>query len=168
MLKNNTTTMNEEKSYVLNVNENAALYLFRSAQWSKFFAVLGFIGSGMLILGTIFMSIIFPVFFKGMSAGPHGAGIMPSLMAGPLMFVLGVVYVIFAVVYFIVSLKLYRFAEKGVMALKTNDDELLEISFKNLNSFLKIMGIVTIIALSLYIIMMIVGFLAGFGAALFA
>lgn len=158
----------EEKSFVLNLNENAALYLYRSAQWSKFFAILGFVGSGLLVVLTmsIFLFGSFIPFGAKAFSGPHGGGMMPGILAGGFMIVAGFLYLAVAIVYLIVSLKLFRFAGQAMSALKLNDDTILESSFRNLNSFLKIMGVITIVVLSLYLIGFIVMMLAGFGAAM--
>lgn len=154
--------MNEEKSFVLNVNENAARYLYRVAQWSTFFAVLGFIGAGLLVLASVSMLAFgsFLPFMKSMM--PAEAGGFPAVI----IIVLGVVYLAISVLYFIVSLKLYRFASKAKEALRSNDDLLLEESFKNLNTYLKITGIITIIFLSIYLIGIVVAVFAGVGSLL--
>ncbi len=162
--------MEVEKSYVLNVNENAAHYLYKSAQWSKFFAILGFIFAGIMVLLTIFMigfGTFLPIFSKSMPM--EGSGVGPAAMfSGVAMVFIAIIYLGLSLLYFIVSLKLYRFADKAKIALNSNSDEMLELSFKNLNSALTIMGIVTIIVLAIYVIMFIVMALAGFGTALLA
>lgn len=162
--------MEIEKSYVLSVNENAARYLYKSAQWSKFFAVLGFISAGFLILATIAligMGSLLPMMRQSMPMNQPGVGPM-AFLSTSVFALIGVFYLLMAVVNIIVALKLYRFADKAITALKTNDDEILELSFKNMNSFLQILGIVTIIVIALYIIIFVVMILAGFGTALFA
>ncbi|MFC0878132.1 DUF5362 family protein [Saccharicrinis sp. FJH2] len=162
--------MEVEKSYVLNVNENAAHYLYKSAQWSKFFAILGFISAGLMILGTIAlvgMGSVFPAMGQSATMGGPAAGPMAYLSTSVFVLI-GILYLVMAVVNIIIALKLYRFADKAIVALKTNDDEILELSFKNMNSFLQILGILTIVMIGLYFITFIVMMLAGFGAALFA
>lgn len=154
--------MNEEKSYVLNVNENAARYLYRVAQWSKFFAILGFIAAALMLLASLSMfafGSFMPFMTKGM---PMQAGLMPFAMGA----VFGIIYIPFSVLYFIVSLKLYRFAEKAKSALKHNSDDLLEESLKNLSAYTRILGIITVVVLSLYALIIVFGLLFGLGAML--
>ena len=154
--------MNEEKSYVLNVNENAARYLYRVAQWSKFFAILGFIAAALMLLASLSM-IAFGSFMPFISNAMHTqAGAMPFALGA----VFGVIYIPFSALYFIVSLKLYRFAEKAKSALKQNSDELLEESLKNLSAYTRILGIITIVVLSLYALAVVFGLLFGLGSML--
>ncbi|MFB6319283.1 DUF5362 family protein [Saccharicrinis sp. FJH54] len=160
--------MEVENSYVLNVNENAAHYLYRSAQWSKFFAILGFISAGLMIFGTFAlmgMSSLIPGMRQGMA--PQGQGLGPAAFLSSTVFILGgIFYFAMAIVNIVIAIKLYRFADKAIAALKTNDDEMLELSFKNMNSFLQILGILTIVVISIYVITLVVMMLAGFGAAM--
>ena len=158
--------MTEEKSFVLCVNQNAATYLYRVTRWSKFFAVLGFIFTAfilLMVLAMIAFGSFLPLFSRALGGGT-GA---PAMIPGALIIAFGFVYMIIAVLYFVTSLKLYRFADKTALALKGNSDEQLEEGFKNLSAYLKFLGIITIVFLSLYVLFFVVCMLAGAGAAIF-
>lgn len=157
--------MAEEKTFVLCVSNKAATYLYRVTRWSKFFAILGFIGTAFILLMVLAMlafGSFLPLFSRVLGANIGASAMMP----GALMIVFGLVYVIIAVLYFLISLKLYRFANKTALALKSNSDDQLEEGFKNLSAYLKILGIITIVFLSLYLLFFVVGMLAGAGTAI--
>jgi heme/copper-type cytochrome/quinol oxidase subunit 2 len=58
-------------------------------------------------------------------------------------------YIIIAVVYFLLSLYLFRFAVKMKTALASNDQDVLNGSFQNLKIVYRIMGIIMIIYLGI-------------------
>lgn len=139
--------MEKTTPYVVSINENAARYLYKSANWTTFFAILGFIMAGILTLVCLGLIV--------------GAGAM-SRMGSPVLANMpfsiawfGVIYLPFAVLYFWVSILMLGFASKAKLALKQNDDGLIEQSFKKMNRFLTIMGIMTIVGIGLYFVMLI-------------
>jgi len=76
---------------------------------------------------------------------------------GPLM-LMALVYVVLTVVMVFPGLYLIRYAMSIEKGLGSNSQTEFEIAIENLKSFFKFMGIYTIVVISLYIIMMIVGF----------
>jgi len=72
-----------------------------------------------------------------------------------------VIYLIIAVIYFFPIYYLYNFSVKMKKALLSDDQTLLRNAFEDLKSHYKFVGIFTIVILSLYLLM----FLIGLGAA---
>ena len=71
-------------------------------------------------------------------------------------------YLVFAVVYFFLSLFLYRFATKMKIALDSTDQENFGESLMNLKMVYRILGIITIIYLSFVALAIVLGIGAAF------
>lgn len=137
--------MESNQPIVASINENAARHLYRSAQWSIFFAVLGFIGAGILLIISIGMLV------GGSLLASHPAfARMPFPIA-----IFGVIYLPISALYFWISALMLGFANKAKLGLKTNDDQLIEQSFRKMNKFLAVMGITTIMIIALYFVLLI-------------
>ena len=117
-------------------------YLETISRWSKLFAILGFIGSLLMLVLGLFINTIISKF----SSLPEGT--IPQF----LMPVVGVLYGGIGVLHFFPSLYLFKFSEKMKEALATNQNDILESSFKNLKSCFKFWGVFTVIILSIYIL----------------
>ena len=79
--------------------------------------------------------------------------------------ILGFIYVIIALIYFFPISYLFKFAKKMKNALKSSDNTELTSAFSNLKSHYKFIGIFTIIILSLYVLIFIIGIAGGLAAA---
>lgn len=126
----------------LSINEDIKLYLKEIAKWSKFLAIIGYIGVGFMVLLALFMLF-------GMSAL---AGMLEALP----MSLMGIFYLLFALLYYFPVNYLNNFANKTKRALLNSDQDEITLGFKNLKSLFKFMGIVTIIILSLYALFIVV------------
>ncbi len=127
----------------LQVDQQSSVFLGETARWARFLAILGFITCGLLVL-------------VGLFAGTFMAGTMSSMNMGGASMLSGgfftLLYILIAIICFLPSLYLFRFATKTRTALRNNDQETLSESFKNLKSYFKFYGIVAIIALGFYAI----------------
>ena len=153
-----TENQPEVKPASLELTEEINHNLHSAGKWSQFLAILGFIGTGFMVLGGISVSIMTAVIPATKS------DIFPFPM--PL---LGLIYIIFAGVYFLPVFYLYRFSSsiKQAVALKKQDQ--LSSAFNNLRAHYKTFGIIMIVFMCLYPIMIIsmvvFGIFSGFGAA---
>lgn len=120
------------------VDSTISAHLKETAVWGKFLAVIGFIYSGLILLGAFFAASIFARFTGNTTGSSNG------LLAGGMV---GIVYLAFAGVMFFMSMYLFRFAKNIQVALKTNDQESLVTSFKNLKIYFRFAGIITVVAL---------------------
>lgn len=130
----------------LQIDQSSHIYLSETARWANFLSIVGFVLSVILAIAGLFTG----VFLGSMSSSYGNSSVIGAGFAA-------VFYLIIAVLYFVMSLFLYRFASKMKMALYTNDQETLNHSFLNLKNLYKMMGILTIIYLCLIVLFMIFG-----------
>jgi hypothetical protein len=138
-------------------------YLNTTRKWTMFMAILGFIGIGLMIFGGLALSFI----MKGVSSalpamegmeglegieGVDVAGAATGIASGMMM----VMFLIIAVIYFFPVLYLFKFSKHTKKALETNDAAELTLGLKNLKSYWLYLGVLVIIALSVYLIIFLV------------
>ena len=129
-------------SFQLQVDSGNTPYLAEAAKWAKFLAIIGFVICGMTLLTAVLTSSFLPSLAQVDDDLPP-MGTTESIGAA-------IVFIIVAILYFIPSLYLFRFASKMQTAIRTNDQISLNDSFKNLKSCLKFWGIFFIILLCFY------------------
>ena len=127
-------------------------FLKETAKWTKFLAILGFVGIGLMVLGSLVMLFV-PSSLMSNGDFPFGGKIFMMLL-----------YLAFAVLYYFPISYLYQFSENTKKAIENNDNNAIRDAFEFLKSHYKFMGILTIILLSFYAIMIFIG-LIGAGAA---
>ena len=123
----------------LTVTKASKSYLSEIATWARFFAILGFIFIGLLLVFAFFAVPIFGTVTKSQSGVPDDLG---SIML--------VINVLIAIVYFFPLYYLLQFSKKIKKALKTKNDQMLANAFQMLKSHYKFIGVLTIITISLY------------------
>jgi len=124
-------------------------HLGEAAKWAKFLAIVGFVMCGFIVIASFFIGTVFSTSFSQYNDGPSfgsGFGILITLF-----------YLAFGVLYFFPCLFLLRFANYMKGALNTNDQFTLNKSFQNLKIMFRYVGILTIIVISLYVLLFIVG-----------
>ncbi len=129
------------------LTSTAVGFLQESAKWSKFMAIIGFIGIGIMVLVSVFMAI------------GIGATNMPELPFS--MSVFSIIYVVFAAIYFFPVYYLYQYATKTSAALHSKNKHLLTDGLENLKSHHKFLGIFTLIIVSLYGFIFVFAILGG-------
>jgi len=117
--------------------------LMETSKWAKFLAILGYVLMGFLVLLALVTIIGFSFMAKAVGKG------VP-------MFWIGLVYIVFAGIYYIPITYLYRFSVQMKQALQTNDESLYASGFQNLKSLFKFTGIFTIVILSLYALILVI------------
>ena len=128
----------------LTVTKASKSYLSEIATWARFFAILGFIFIGLLLVFAFFAVPIFGTVTKSQSGVPDDLG---SIML--------VTNVLIAFVYFFPLYYLLQFSKKIKKALKTKNDQMLAKAFQMLKSHYKFIGVLTIISISLYFLFFI-------------
>ncbi len=134
----------------LQIDSLSQSYLLETAKWGNFLSIIGFIGSGILVLVGIFSGTILG------SLSRYGGGGGAFMGGGILMFI----YFVIAAVYFAMSLYLYKFSSKMKAALYSTNEDSLTDAFLNLKNLYKISGIVAIVYLSFLVLSLVVGFAA--------
>jgi len=120
-------------------------HLSETAKWARFLAIVGFILLGLLVVGGISVALFVdrPIDSYG------GNGVFDGFGVG-----LSFLYIIAAVIWFFPLLFLYRFASRMKTALSGNDQNALNISFENLKSCLRYVGVITIIVFAVYALLL--------------
>ncbi|MFP4664309.1 MAG: DUF5362 family protein [Bacteroidales bacterium] len=145
MPQSDTAQQNEQTANVpesMNLTRLALENLDETRKWTKFFAILGFVGAGLMVVAAIVMAFSAP-----------GIGMWGS----PL---ISVLYLVLAVLYVYPSLYLFRFSEQTRDALAAADDTLLESALHYLKKSFRFLGIMTIVVIGIYILAIIIGMLA--------
>ncbi|HEV7164170.1 MAG TPA: hypothetical protein VGO35_02125 [Gammaproteobacteria bacterium] len=127
------------------VSENALGYLNATRPWVKFLAILGFIGIAFMVLFGLLMIFGFSLLPTQPGAPAFGA-------------VFGVFYFLFAAIYFMPCLFLYRYS-RAIAAIPASGQGALEEALKSQKSFWKFMGIVALIIVSIEVLVIVIGVL---------
>lgn len=135
------------------IDSVSQVHLKETAMWAKFLAIAGFIISILIAIGAVFAGTMFNKLTAGMPGGNKG-----GVMTGG---VIMVMYLLIAAVAFFMSLFLFRFGVKMKVALITDDQESLNLSFQNLKVYYRFAGIITII----YLVILLLALLGGMIAA---
>ena len=126
-------------------------YLKSCAKWGKFLAIVGFIGLGlMVILGFFFMAKMTEMYRMYSYS-------RPSPFPG---FLIGIIYIGFALLYFFPTYYLLQFSNKIQAALILKDAYTTEDAFLNLKKMFTFIGIMTIVILSIYVLAIFIGIFA--------
>jgi len=127
------------------LSEKSTKYLLEAARWSKFLAIVAFIGIGLSLIITIFT-------VATAASRPYFSGyeLIPVLLT---IVILGL--------YFFPALNLFNFAVKMKNGIVQNKAYEIEDAFEAIKSFFKFFGILTIVILSIYVLIFIIGGMAG-------
>lgn len=131
----------------LQLSPQGMSYLTESAKWGKFLAIMGFIFCGFMAV----LAFILPTLITRLPAYSNFSGVMQGAMT--------VVYLAGAVLLFFPCFYLYKFSVKMQAAVKGVSQEALDESLMNLKSMFKFYGILTIVLLSLYALIFVLGML---------
>ena len=143
--------MDQDQSslFGLGIDPTTKAHLSEAARWARFLSIVGFIMCAILILVGIFAGSIFSTFTSKFSSGTDISSTFSAVFV--------VLYIIIAVIYFFPCLFLFQFAGLMKSALASNDQNTLNTSFQNLKKMFRYVGILTIIALSFYLIVFLIG-----------
>lgn len=136
----------------LQIDSFGQAQLSQTSKWAKFLSILGFVSSAFLVL----VALAFPSY---MEAGDMGLDIDRSGIGAMISFM----YIIAAVINFIMAFFLYKYAVAMQKALTTANQDQLNLAFKNHKMVYKIIGILTIIYLSFVLLSIVFGLI---GAAI--
>jgi hypothetical protein len=146
--------------FELQIDPSSQMYLRETAKWAKFLAIVGFVMCAFIaLLGIFFGSFIAAISarFAPATPAPPEATTAAGVMGG-------IIYFFIAVVYFFPCLFLLRFSNQMQVALRSNMQENLTSSFRNLKACYKYVGILTIILVSIYLMIFLffgLGMMAG-------
>ena len=138
--------------FELQVDHESTNYLKDAARWAKFLSIVGFICIGLFVLMALFAGSIVGTMYSSMGVGATGGAFGGAAIT--------IVYLLCALLYFFPCLYTFNFAKKMQDALRNNDQNLLNQSFRNLKACYRFLGILMVIGLcfwGLMIIFFIVG-----------
>lgn len=133
-------------------------YLDQARKWTYFLSIIGFIFTGIVVIAALFLSSLITK-FSGMDSS-YGVSGFTAMGTGT------IIYLVLAVIYFSLSLFLYRFSTRIKAAVHEHNSAQLEDGLKNLKSYWKLTGILTAVVLSLYVLVFVFSII--YGAAAFA
>jgi hypothetical protein len=131
-----TENTQKSESQVI-ISDEAKSYLFETAKWGNFLAIIGYIGMGFLVLAGIVMAIGLP--FLDSSA----------TLEFPFR-IMGFFYFLMAGLYFFPVRYLQRFSKSIKQGLLSSSNETVTFAFRNLKSLYRFMGILIIVMFSVY------------------
>lgn len=126
------------------LSDSAKAHLLETTRWTKFLAILSFIFIALMLIGFIFM----------ISAGSMMSSASSGMGTSPWMITL--VWLFLGLLYWYPSVMLYKFSNAMKDGLNTANNELVENAFRYQKNFWKFMGICTIAAIALYLILIVV------------
>jgi len=137
------------------VDSTVILMLQQTRPWVRLCSVIGFIGTGLILLGAVAMVI------SGVVAGSRSRGGMP--FAG-VTFLLGALYAVMGLLYLFPSLKLWRYGTAiANLSYSASLDDLIR-ALDQQRSFWKFVGIMVCVILGIYALMFVGFLLIGVGS----
>ncbi|TCC89393.1 hypothetical protein EZ428_16995 [Pedobacter frigiditerrae] len=152
----NETQLEPKEEQALAVTEEIRSYIYETAKWASFLAIVGFVLTGLLVVCAFMFGAI-------MSSSPELA-LMTGELAKAGSAVITIVFLIYAFAIFYPSLLMFKYANKAKVGILYGEQDSLNEAMGKMKSLFKYWGIITIIILSLYIIT-IVGAVLGNSAA---
>jgi hypothetical protein len=116
-------------------------YLKETKPWVRLFSVLGFIGSAFLVIAALLMMV--------------GAGFLGEEMQGAIGVGMGLAYLLFALLYIMPSLFLWRYASAIQTLLSSRRTADLDEALKQQKSFWRFLGIITAVLLCIYAVALV-------------
>jgi hypothetical protein len=121
--------------------------LRKTKPWVRMLSILGFIGSGLMIIIALF------VMASGAIGGAMGRSFGLGAAGG---IALGLVYGLMALLYIFPSLFLFRYASAIASMLSEDTVRGMENALEAQKSFWRFIGILTVVMLSLYAVVLVV------------
>lgn len=141
----------------LHIDGESSGFLSETSRWARFLSILGFIGVGFMVLFSLF------IIGLGNSNPLMKAGFKSAGYGNPA--VLGITYLVMAMVSILPYLYLFQFANKMKAALRGDDQAALNSAFSSLKSCFKFVGVFTIIMLGFLLLCFIIAIVFGVMAA---
>jgi MFS family permease len=130
-------------------------YLSDASPWLRFMGIMGFIGSGFMVLGGLVSIVIMPFIVSALEeASSFLSGFIGALS---LMIVYALYMIGVGALIFFPALFTYRFGAKIRSYVLTNSEGELEQAFRNNRSLWKFNGILTIIGIAIIPVSIIIG-----------
>ena len=126
--------------------QDAQFFLLGAGKWARFLGIMGFIGTGFVVLCALFIGTIMSAMSSFSPAGP-----MAAVPGGFLTFI----YILIAIFYFFISLYTYQFGTRVKEGVTFGSATAVTDGLGKLKSVFKMIGITTIVMLVLYFFIII-------------
>jgi len=133
----------------LSIPTEGISHLASLRKWALFLSIMGFIGSGLMVIFGFFFGALSRTFGRS-----EFGGAFPSIL-------IMVLYIGMGILYFFPSFYLFKFSANLKSALETYIDTQIAEAFNNLRSFFTFIGILTIIMLAFCALAIAGGILVG-------
>lgn len=133
-------TESQSSLFDVQIDENGKRHLLEIAKWSKFFGILGYILSALLLILGLSLAFI----GGGMSDAFSQVGVSGAAI--------GFFYILIALLYFYPSYKMLQFAKLMPAGIHQQQQESVSLAFGEMKAVFRYFGILTIIVLCLYAI----------------
>ena len=143
------------------LTETMVKYLNGASPWMRFIGIVGFIGSGALVLLGILSFGFFPM-ASSLNLFGEVSFFLGSL--APVMAIYAVNFIGGGVLMFFPAFFTYRFGVKIRKFTQTNSEQELEQAFKNNKSLWKFNGIVTIVGLAIIPVLIVIVIVVAFAS----
>jgi Family of unknown function (DUF5362) len=127
----------------IELEEEALKDLDKTRKWTMFLAILGFIFTGIILIGGLITSLFLTVFKT-----EHAL-----LGVTELLVIVGIL--LFVLIYFFPMLYLFRFSKHTSNAVRTLDKQEMHSAFRYLRKYYVYIGILTIIVIAVYFVAII-------------
>lgn len=132
------------------LNKEALKALSETRKWTNFFSILGIIGIALFLVAAVIMAFVLPSMNE--EAGQNYSPVF-----------IGLLYLVFAALYLLPIIYLFRFGSMMRKAISESSDQLMGAAFKYLSLHFRTIGIITIVVISLYILAIILMLIFGMG-----
>ncbi len=134
------------------LNKTAIGWLYETARWTRFLAILGFVFIGFMIMAAVVIGPVLTFLNADMGLSAASPKIASSVIAA--------IYGVLAIIYFFPVYYLHKFSQGTITAYKTEDEEKLNASLYFLKKHFKFIGILLIAVLALYLIIFLISMFA--------
>ena len=124
------------------ISGETAANMRTAMSWAKFMAIVCFVMTGMIFVAAIIL----------LAMGGAMQYYYPALGGGAL---LGICYLVIAVIYFFLSYFMYMFAVKTKRAIDNGSMQDLSAGTMNMKYYFKMTGIVTIVTIAVVVLMIL-------------
>lgn len=130
------------------MNEGAVNNLKLTAKWANFVSIVGFVILGLMLLGA--MSLLLG---NGRSAFSRSSNVDPEVAA--------VIYIAMIAIQFFPVYYMFKFASKMTQSLEAKETVTFEEATKFMKLHYQFIGVLTIIGISLFVLLFLIGLFAG-------
>src|SRR6267142_5974567 len=125
--------------------------LRQTKPWVRLLSILGFVGSAFMVMGGLFV-------ITASLAGATIGGSLGRSFRGPSFLIIGILYLLFAVLYLFPSFFLFRYASAIAAMLRGETVHGMEQALAAQKTFWRFVGIMAVVVLALYVIILVVVF----------